>query len=112
MAGDSDRIERLELQIKEIRDMLEGGRARTKASDISPEDLQAYVRVRDVIATDIDDCGINECFRCIGICRVCRACTSICAVCKVCIFECSCGPCGWGGGGFHGGIDRFRDLGG
>jgi len=112
MAGEADRIERLELQIKEIRDMLEGGRARTKASDISPEDLQAYVRVRDVIATDIDDCGINECFRCIGICRVCRACTSICAVCKVCIFECSCGPCSWGGGGFHGGIDRFRDLGG
>ena len=112
MAGEADRIDRLELQIKEIRDLLEAGRARPKISDITTEDLQAYVRVRDVIATDIEECGINECYRCIGICRSCRVCSTICAICRICIFECSCGPCNPGGGVFRGEIDRFRDLGG
>jgi hypothetical protein len=111
MAGESDRIDRLELQIKEIRDLLEAGRSRPKVSDIKPEDLQAYVRVRDIIAGDIDDCGINECFRCIGSCHSCRVCAT-CAVCRACVVECSCGPCGYGGGGLRGNIERFRELGG
>ena len=110
MAGEAERIDRLELQIKEIRDLLESGRARSKAADITPEDLQAFVRVRDVIATDVENCGINECFRCIGTCRGCTVCT-VCAICRACIVECSCGPCNYGGG-LRGNFERFRELGG
>ena len=110
MAGEADaRIERLELEIKELKDQLASGRSRRSVADIKPEDLQAYVRVRDVIAADIDDCGINECFRC-SICRICRAC-EVCAICRACVVECSCGPCNIGGGGLRGSLSRFRELG-
>ena len=110
MPGD-DRIERLELEIKQLREMLETGGARRQVADLSPEDLQAYSRVRDVIVGNFGEfCGINDCFRCVTTCRICRVC-EVCAVCRVCIFECSCGPCNIGGQLGTSGLSRFRDLG-
>jgi hypothetical protein len=107
MPGDADRIERLELEVKELREALGTSGARRRVADISPEDMQAYIKVRDIVVGDFGDfCGINDCFRCIALCRACQACT----VCRACIFECSCGPCS-GGGGFQGGVSRFRELG-
>lgn len=71
---------------------------RAQASDITPEDLVAFRKVRDVLAWDPDNtCGINECFKCVAICRTCQVCTVVCRVCRVCDFECTCGPCNIGG---------------
>jgi hypothetical protein len=110
MAGESERIDRLELEIKQLREALGESGARRRVADISSDELQAFVKVRDVLVSDFGDfCGINDCFRCIALCRVCQVC-QVCSVCRACIFECSCGPCS-GGGGLQGGLNRFRELG-
>ena len=109
MAEEEDRLQRLELRLERIEQALTAGAGRRESvSDVSPEELQAFVKVRDVLAADWGDfCGINDCFRCNSLCRpLC----SICRVCRVCDVECSCGPCGFGGG--MGGLSRFSGLGG
>ena len=112
MADEDDRIQRLELRLERIEQALTAGGGAAKrqsVSDVSPEELQAFVKVRDVLAGDWGDfCGVNDCFRCIALCR--PLCT-ICRVCRVCDVECSCGPCNIGGGGL-GGLSRFSGLGG
>lgn len=111
--GDEDRVEELELQIKELSEKLNavtGGGGR-RVADLTEEELATYKKVQDIVAADWGEfCGINDCFRCIQICRVCRVC-QVCQVCVACVHECSCGPCSGGtiGGG---GLGRFGGLGG
>jgi hypothetical protein len=107
-------LERLDLRLQALENRIAGAaRERTRVADLSNEDIATYARVRDVIAADFGEfCGINDCFRCIVVCRVCEACRvcEVCRVCKVCILECTCGPCGVGTAG-GGGLDRFGDIG-
>ena len=75
-------------------------------SDLTAEEIRAFRKVRDIVAFDPDTvCGINECFKCVNICRVNPVCVAVCRVCRVCDFECTCGPCNIGGrGGRFGGL--------
>lgn len=115
--GDEDRVEELELQVKELTQKLDAmtGGGRRAMADLTDEELATYQKVRDIVVADWGEfCGINDCFRCIQICRVCKICGTcqVCQVCVACIHECSCGPCGsvpLGGGG---GLGRFGGLGG
>jgi len=103
-----DRIERLELEIEDLRKQLS---VRREVADISADELKAYMKVRDLVAVDYGEfCGINDCFRCIAICRACQVCV-VCRICRVCDVECSCGPCNIGGLS-QGGVSRFGGLGG
>lgn len=97
------RIEELENKLAAV-----SGPAVAKA-EISADEVQAFIKVRDVIAADWgENCGINECMRCIV-----SRCVSVCVVrcITACIFECSCGPCNQGPYG-AGGLGRFTGLGG
>lgn len=103
------RIARLEKLVESIATMPE----RPKVADITAEDVAAFRKVRDVLAFDPDTvCGINECFKCVAVCRVCQVCAvcqvcTICKVCRVCDFECTCGPCNVGGmSGRFGGLGQ------
>jgi hypothetical protein len=109
--ADDDRIAALEGRIAELENQLAGRakRAGPPAAELTQDDLAAFQRVRDVLATDWGDfCGINDCFRC-RICRVCTTCV-ICRVCRVCDVECICGPCNVGG--MVGGPGGFSSFGG
>ncbi len=108
-----DRIEKLELEIAELRKLVEAATATSRqAPEFTDEEMKAYRKVSDAISSNYGEfCGINDCFRCIAVCRVCQNLCSVCRVCKVCIFECSCGPCNVGGGLMGGQISRFNDLG-
>ena len=78
--------------------------------DRSADEVNAYIKVRDVIAADYGDfCGINDCFRCL-ICRVCSVC-STCRICRFCDVECICGPCTMKGSAM-GGLSEFSQFGG
>jgi hypothetical protein len=110
MAGETD-VQKLELRIKELEDQLKSLRS---SSQVTPEDLQAFQRVRDaMLATCLSGC-ISECARCIGplcIVNCVTNCVTNCiTVCITrCIFECTCGPClqdrpAGGGGGRFGGL--------
>lgn len=109
-------IRKLELRIKELEDQLQAQRARPEAADISADEVQAYLKVREMVAVDWGDfCGINDCMRCVRLCDACikwpsetiSRCVHTCG----CIFECFCGPCNWGGFSAGGG-GRFSQLGG
>jgi hypothetical protein len=103
-----EEFEELKGRIVELENRLsERAGQRQDTSSLTPEELQAYAKVRDIIATDLGGfCGINDCFRCIIV-----RCLQSCVRCsQPCIFECTCGPCGPGLGG--GGIGRFSGLGG
>lgn len=98
----------LELRLTEIEKKLDMLTQRAPTAGLSKEDIEAYRRVRDVMAADWGEfCGINDCFRCIQLCGV-RCLTTRCIV--RCINECVCGPCNIGGG-LGGGIGRFEGLG-
>jgi hypothetical protein len=111
----SARIARLEKLVESMATMPE----RPQVTDLSAEDMAAFRKVRDVLAFDPDTvCGINECFKCVTVCRVCQIChacqvcqvcqvCSVCRVCRVCDFECTCGPCNVGGmSGRFGGLGQ------
>lgn len=102
----SARIARLEKLVESMA----ASSSRPDVKDLTAEDIAAFRKVRDVLAFDPDTaCGINECFKCVSLCRVCQVCQvcqQICRVCRVCDFECTCGPCNLGG--FAG---RFGGLG-
>jgi len=111
-----DKIRKLELRIKELEDQLETQRAGPEATDLKAEELQAYLKVREMLQVDWGEfCGVNDCMR-IG--RLCGPCIrwpsetiSRCVHTCGCIFECFCGPCNFGGFSSGGG-GRFSQLGG
>jgi hypothetical protein len=104
-----DRLNQLEGRLERIEKAL-GSRMQREPVDLSADELQAYIKVRDVIAADWGDfCGINDCFRC-TLCRSCSVCL-VCQVCRLCDVECICGPCGIRGAA-GGGIRDFRQFGG
>jgi hypothetical protein len=88
---------------------------------LTPEELQAFAKVRDMIAIEGGGfCGINDCFRCVisqcvttCVARCIHHCIQQCIqpCIQPCIFECTCGPC-LAGGQVGGGIGRFSGLGG
>jgi hypothetical protein len=108
-------VKRLEARIVELENQLAAIRARPEPSDISADEVQAYLKVRGMVADWGENCGINECARCIA--RLCGPCIrwpsetiSRCVHTCGCIFECFCGPCNLGG--FEGGgVSRFSALG-
>jgi hypothetical protein len=114
-----EEFEELRGRIVELENQLaQRGAARQDMASLTPEELQAFAKVRDMIATDVGQCGINDCFRCVvshcvGTCvfRCLHQC--LCVRCiQPCIFECTCGPCLAGGQVDLGGIGRFSGLGG
>jgi hypothetical protein len=110
MANDKDH-DALEVRVRKLEDQLSQTRAQRQPADVTPEEFQAYLKVRSALQLDPDwGCGINECqpcvLRCVQPCVVTR--------CIVrCDVECICGPCNFGGGGFggFGGGGRFGGLG-
>ena len=103
----------LELRIRKLEDALGQARARRQSIDVSPEDIQAYRKVRDALAFDPETvCGINECMPCIIRPCVVNPCVINPCIIRRCDVECICGPCGFGGFGGFGGGGRFGGLGG
>lgn len=105
--ADEKKFEALEGRIVELENQLKQRGVKHEAQEFTPEELETYAKVRDVIAADYGEfCGINDCFRCV------QRCLQVCVVrcIQVCINECTCGPCNWGhlGGGGGG---RFGGLG-
>jgi hypothetical protein len=107
-------------RIVELENLLSQRAAvRQDMAALTPEELQAFAKVRDLMAADTGGfCGINDCFRCvishcvttcIARCIQCAQCIQ-CIQCVQCIFECTCGPCLASQGG--GGVGRFSGLGG
>ncbi|MBK8459717.1 MAG: hypothetical protein WAS07_02935 [Micropruina sp.] len=111
-----EEFDALKGRIEELELKLQGAAAAASApaaSALTAEELQAFVKVRDVIAADWgENCGINECFkpRLCWRCTVCTTC-SVCRACAVCVNECTCGPCN-NGPMIPGGFERFGGLGG
>ena len=114
-ADNPSEIRKLEMRIVELENQLGQASSRRNLSNISPEELQAYLKVKSIVEID-PACGINECSRCIVSCIV--NCIALCSLCTRCItrcdVECVCGPCncGFGGGFSTGGSGRFSGLGG
>ena len=111
--ADDDRMSKLELRLERIEKLMERAVTARQAEPLSAEEIAAYRKVRDVIATDYGEfCGINDCFRCI-IVRCVRICQVLCdRICiRPCDIECTCGPCGFSGAA-RGGVRRFGVLGG
>ena len=106
----------LEARITELENKLKALQ-QPQGAEISHEDVQAYMRVRDAlgggavaagcIAECVSGC-INECGSCIRCIRCIRCVRCI----QPCIYECSCGPCIASHGPILGGLDRFGGLGG
>ncbi|MEO7588810.1 MAG: hypothetical protein ABIS84_12375 [Arachnia sp.] len=108
MADDKE-FEALKGRIVELENQLNQQGLKREVTELKPEELQAYAKVRDVIAADYGDfCGINDCFRCVQRCV--QLCVARCI--QVCIHECTCGPCNVCQTGFGGGQGgRFGGLG-
>lgn len=92
----------VELESK-LADAQRGGGAKRTVADLSPDDVQAYLRVKDVL--DWGDGGISRCV----VVQCYQPCIVRCI--NVCINECTCGPCSLGGQ-IPGGLNRFGGLGG
>ena len=106
-----EEFEALKGRIEELENKLAAAQpaAASAKPEITAEELQAFVKVRDVIAMDWgENCGINECMRCV-VNRCVTACVTRCIT--VCSFECTCGPCNVGPMGL-GNLGRFGGLGG
>jgi hypothetical protein len=105
-----DDLKKINERLDAIEQALQGASARARVADLTPDEVQAFAKVRDILAFEPGgDCGINECFRCITFCRPCSTC-SICSVCRPCDIECICGPCNICVIGTRAG--RFGNLGG
>ena len=101
-----EEFEELKGRIVELENQLKQ-RSTKRVTDITPEEMATFQKVRDVIAADFGDfCGVNDCFRCIVQCI--QLCIVRCI--QVCIFECTCGPCNPGTVGTTG-VSRFGGLG-
>jgi hypothetical protein len=105
-----DALRKLEMKVVELEDQLKKLGARPKAADLTPDDIQAFLKVRQALGDWGEFCGPSDC----QACRVCHQCVVACVRCQVCIFECGgCGPCAcsrFTGGGS--GAERFSGLGG
>lgn len=89
------RLANIERKISELSTAL---RPKVLEEKAAKEDIDTYLRVlRAALAADWGDfCGINDCFKCIHICRICSGGTQLCRACTVCLIcdvECTCGPC-------------------
>lgn len=111
----NDELKELTLRLKALEDKLETVARKSRVSDLSADEIKAYLRVREAFFEE-GSCGINETSPCNLHCRISCviSCRIVCDV--VCDVECSCGPCnrgrgGFGSGGFGGG-GRFGGLGG
>lgn len=113
MAKEED-VKRLEARIVELEDQLKAVRTTREPVDISAEEIQAFRKVSDALASDLACSGA-----CLSECRICivHRCVSACLRCgggpciiDPCIVECSCGPCNIGGFAGRGG-GRFSSLG-
>jgi hypothetical protein len=110
----ADDLRQILTKLEQIENRLNTIERRRAPEPISAEELQAYAKVRDLVAwSDETTCGINETSPCIirrcwwfvpprgaGLCIPQR-----------CDVECVCGPCNIGGGA-GGGVGRFGGLGG
>src|SRR5687768_14750924 len=98
MANEQD-YSALEVRVKKLEDQLAQSRAQRLPADVSPEEFEAYLKVRSALA--YGNCGGGG-THCSPGCEYVR-CMARCDV------ECICGPCNFGGGGFGGG-GRFGGL--
>ena len=106
-----DDTKTLELRIAELEKKLSAVTQRTTANQLTKEEIEAFHKVREVIAADWGDfCGINDCFRCVNLC-VSRCIVNTRCIVR-CVNECVCGPCNVGDVLGGGGIGRFGTLGG
>jgi hypothetical protein len=101
MANEQD-YSALEVRVKKLEDQLAQSRAQRLPADVSPEEFQAYLKVRSALA--YDNCGGGG-THCGPGCEYVR-CMARCDV------ECICGPCNFGGGGFGGGGNFGGGFGG
>ena len=106
-----DDVAELKARVAELEKLL---KASSQPVVITADEMAAFRKVSDALAAsaDIEDCGINECWRppvlrCVQRCVV--RCVQRCVV--RCIFECSCGPCNVGPIA-SGGFARFEEFGG
>lgn len=106
-----DTVKKLEARIVELEQKLAGVPTRPEPAPISAEEMQAYHKVKDLLAVDYGDfCGINDCFRLCFRCGGGGGGTASFRCITRCINECVCGPCnicsvgGFGGGGSFGGF--------
>lgn len=106
-----EEFDELKGRIVELENQLKGNAVQRDVSSIAPEEMQTFIKVRDVLARDIasqaSQAGITWVdppswpwiLRCWPPCVPPREC-----------FECMCGPCGPGQVGR--GLGRFGGLGG
>jgi hypothetical protein len=104
MANEKDDPKSLEMRLTRLENAIAQLTASRKAADVSAEEMKTYLKVRDSIEPDF--CGPNDCMTlCIARCLRCLRCFRCITRC---IFECNCGPCGFGGGPIETG---FSDIG-
>ena len=115
--ADDAHIKALEGRIAALENALQakaeraGAPTAAAAANLTPEEVAAFQKVRDVVAADWGEfCGINDCFRC-RVCSTCSVCR-VCRVCRVCDIECSCGPCQQIDPGIIRGVGGFNQFGG
>jgi hypothetical protein len=108
--SESSATKELELRIVELEKKLELATKRSAMAQITAEEMQAYQKVRDILAADYGDfCGINDCYRCVVVrCGGVSLCVVRCI--QRCINECTCGPCNIGT--INPGLGAFSQLGG
>jgi hypothetical protein len=105
-----EEFEELKGRIVELENQLGQRGVKRTSEPITPEEMQAFAKVRDVLAADWGGfCGVNDCFRCI-VQNCWQPCITRCLP-PPCIVECTCGPCNIGAAG-GGGLSRFGGLGG
>ncbi len=104
---EDDKVKKLEARVIELEQKLGQFTRRPEPAHVTAEEIQAFHKVRDLVATDFGDfCGINDCFRACFRCQGGGGTSN----CFRCINECVCGPCspgGFGGGGFGGRFGGF-----
>jgi hypothetical protein len=105
----NEEFEELKGRIVELENQLSARPLQRDVTQVSEDEMRAFVKVRDVIAGDFGGfCGINDCFRCI-VMRCWQPCITRCI--QTCIYECTCGPCLQNPGDI-GAVSRFSGLGG
>ena len=104
-----EEYEELKGRIVELENRLKERSAQQDVTALSREEVEAYLKVRDVLLGPGRPC-INECQPCTHPCI--QPCVVHCWRCAPCVFECNCGPCLIGQAGGAGAVGRFAGLGG
>jgi hypothetical protein len=106
-----DVVKKLEARVVELEARLGQVARRPEPAHITAEEVQAFHKVKDLIAADFGDfCGINDCFRLCFRCGGGGGGGGVFRCITRCINECVCGPCNIGGGlggGFGGQFGGF-----